>query len=870
MQNVTSAELTGYIIGWSSRLTTQHNHATARRIKPFTYRSLILLLILSCAWGIFGILTKVHVAVEAAIMGVAAMILLLMSCVTDRVNHLQYIATAAGASSLIAGLTIHVVGETPWSEGEPLLVYLSISVFVYQRLPVPLIIRCILAVSFLLLHVLVTVIFFITDELELSAIGIVLVVVAVIVNVSCLWETCCYEVYSKATFVTLGKTLHLRQQVNVEEELIETLELHDQCKEASPPSVITAVKLIGLSSMPPEHVVQDVCTKLTQTLTEQKIRISGNCLLLLGSCVNVNEHVKACTYLNNAFLSDTKCAIAVHIETVSCVQCLLPAQLLNVETATMQLAGCSDNLVISYRVFEVLSTDDFYIIGPKDDEPVVYYEITNVKNDSNSSLLLTTLSTTNESKLWKTLERRSCYIAANNIPTTFDSKDATPFIIMYPEIPLPSCASPRVSSINHFNDLLTDTHWDMRGAFYVPQYYPLVNWFTIYLLTDKAKETPYILKNSAAIHMIMVLLLAFMVTFLSCVEVWPIWYSIIIMVALLNVVLLTVVAYLVFIYRYTHHGPLVNWTVFIILNFTAIMLIGIPSHINENSSNCVGDIMCILVLLLVQLLPVRYWLVKSIMILAVSSGYIIYSRFQNDNCDIGLISILWSTVLLITSLRNSHLSINLLLAAHQLYHNQHNVLLEARTRCNRLLLNLVPSHILPLLGQFHCYVRSHAEAGLLIIEHANCNEFKKEMEQLMEKYTNLKVCISEMNYTVIMSDKQHLTQLLDLSINIINTMDIPIKMAMHSGITFEVLLGGTHYQLCGNVVNECQNILLIVKTGQILLTGNVYELTGQLPTAKLFGTRKILDTELALYSIRRQVLVGLPDVGRRLTAHTIN
>lgn len=38
---------------------------------------------------------------------------------------------------------------------------------------------------------------------------------------SCLWETWCHEIYSKATFAMLGKTLHSRQQLNVEEELSE-------------------------------------------------------------------------------------------------------------------------------------------------------------------------------------------------------------------------------------------------------------------------------------------------------------------------------------------------------------------------------------------------------------------------------------------------------------------------------------------------------------------------------------------------------------------------------------------------------------------------------------------------------------------------
>ena len=867
-------ELTGFIFGWGPQLTANHNHATARRIKPFTYRLLILLLILSSAWGIFGIRAKIHIAVGAGIMGVASLILSLMSCVTDHVNHLQYITTAAGASSLIASLTIHVVGEAPWSEGEPLLVYLPISVFIYQCLPVSLIIKCVLAVSFLLLHIMVAAIFFIRDKLELGVIGILLIGVAVIVNVLCLWEACCYEVYSKATFATLGETLHHRQQLNDEEELLDTLELCDQQTEASAPSIITAVELNGLSGMPPEHIVQEICTKLTKTLTKQKIRISGNYLLLLGSCDNVNEHVKACTYLNHTSLPNVKCAIAVHIEAVSCVDCLLPAQLLNAETTTMQLAGYSDGLVISNSVFEALSADDFYINGPKSDRPVIYYEIADVKNGSNSSLVLTTLSTTKESKLWKTLERRSHYTAANcilTLKTIFDSKDTSPFIIMYPEMPSLSRSSPRVSSTNI--DLLTNTHWDMRGAFYVPHYYPLFNWFILHLLTvnsiDKAKESP-MLRNTAALHMIMVMLLAFMVTFMRCLELWPTLYLIILMMALLSIVLLTVVAYLVFIYRYIHHALLVNWAVFIILSITAIMLIGIPLHSNEHLSKCNSDIMCILILLLVQFLPIRYWLVKSTMISAISFGYIIYSRSLNDshsNCDIGLVSILWSTIVLIMCQRDSHLAINLLLAAYKLYHNQCNLVVEARTRCNQLLLTLVPLHIFPLLGLCHCHVKSHAKAGILIIEHANHNRFTKEIIKLMETYTNMRLCISKMNYTVIMSGTQHLTQLLDLSFKIMNTVDVPIKMAMHCGIIFEVLLGGINYQLCGNAVNECQNILLIVETGQLLLTSNVYKLTGQVPTVKPF-TRQISNTELVLYPMRRQVFVGSSNVARRLTVHT--
>ena len=80
-----------------------------------------------------------------------------------------------------------MVGEKQWSEGEPILVHLPIAVFVYYCLPVSLIIKCILVVSFLMLHVLVAIIFLIRDELELSVIDIVLLVVAVIVNISCLW-----------------------------------------------------------------------------------------------------------------------------------------------------------------------------------------------------------------------------------------------------------------------------------------------------------------------------------------------------------------------------------------------------------------------------------------------------------------------------------------------------------------------------------------------------------------------------------------------------------------------------------------------------------------------------------------------------------
>ena len=863
------AEMTRFIFGWSSQLTAQHSHATARRIKPFTYRSLILLLILSCAWGIFGIHTavdtgEIHVVSGAGIVGVASLILLLMSCVANHVNHLQFIATAAGASSLIAGLTVYVLGERQWSEGEPLLVYLPIALFVYCCLPVSLIIKWILVVSFLLLHILVAVIFLIRDDLELSVMDVVLLVVAVIVNISCLWATCCHEVYSRATFATLGKTLHLRQQVNVEEELIEKLELCGQHKQVSRPSIVTVVKLTGSSGMPPEDIVQDICTKLTQTLTEQKMRIIGNCMLLLGSCDNISEHVKACIYLYHASLTDTRCAIAIHIQAVSCAHCLLPAQLLNAETAAMQLAGYSDKLIISNGVFELLSTDDFYINGPKGEEPVMYYEITNVKSGSDSSLVLATLFTTNESKLWKMLERRSHYIAEDSIPkleTIFDNKDASPFVIMYPRMPSLSHASPRVtSSTNNLNNLLTNTNWDMRGAYYIAQYYPLFNWFTLHLLmanpADKEKERPSILRNTATLHMIMVLLLTFMVTFLRCVESWPTWYLIILMVAVLSIVLLTMVAYLVFIYRYSRHVLIVNWTVFIILNITGIMLIGIPSNDNENLSTCIDDVMCMLILLMVPFLPIRYWLVKSTVISAISVCYIIYSRSENDShhCDIGLVSILWSTLLLIMCQRDSHLSINLLLAAHQLHRNQHNVVRETRIRCNQLLLTLVPSHILPLLGRYHCFAKSHANAGLLIIEHADCNEFKKESTKLMEKYTNLSLCISEMNYTVIMSDKQYLTQLLNLSVDIVNNVDVPIKMAMHCGTIFEVLLG-VHYQLCGNVVNECQNILLIVETGQILLTGDVHKLTGQMSTAKPFGTRQILDTELMLYSIRRQVAI---------------
>ena len=662
----------------------------------------------------------------------------------------------------------------------------------------------------------------------------------------------------------LGENLHLRQQVNVEEELIEKLELCSQHKEASRPLIITVVQLTGSSGMPPDDIIQNICTKLTKTLTEQKMRISGNCMLLLGSCDNISEHVKACTYLYHASLTDIRCTIAIHFQAVSCVNCLLPAQLLSAETAAMQLAGYSDKLIISNSVFELLSTDDFYINGPKGEEPVMYYEITNVKSGSDSSLVLSTLFTTNESKLWKMLERRSHYIAKDYTPkleTIFDNKDASPFVIMYPQMPSLSRTSPRVtSSTNNLNNLLTNTNWDMRGAYYIAQYYPLFNWFTLHLLmtnpTDKEKERPSILRNTAALHMIMILLLTFMVTFLRCVESWPTWYLIMLMVAVLSIVLLTMVAYLVFIYRYNHHVLLVDWTVFIILNITALMLIGIPSHNNENLSNCIDDVMCMLTLLMVPFLPIRYWLVKSTMISAISFGYTIYSRSENDphHCDIGLISILWSTLLLIMCQRDSHLSINLLLAAHQLHHNQRNVVHETRIRCNQLLLTLVPSHVLPLLGQYHCFVKSHANAGLLIIEHDDCNKFKKESAKLMEKYTNLSLCISEMKYTVVMSGKQYLTQLLNLSVDIVNAVDTPIKMAMHCGTIFEALLG-VHYQLCGSIVNECQNILLIAETGQILLTGDVYKLTGQMSIAKLFDTRQILDTELMLYSIRRQVAI---------------
>ena len=841
----------GYIIGWSSRLTAQHNHATARKIKPLTYRSLFLVLILSCAWGILGIRmhARIHLVVGAAIMGVASLILLLITCVTNHTNRLQYIATAVGASSLIAGLSTHVLGETPWSEGEPLLVYLPISVFVYQCLPISLIVKCALAMPFLLLHVLVAVIFYIMDTSELSVLKIVLIGVAVVINISCCWETCCREVYSKATFTMLGKTLHIRQQLNVEEELSEMVESCDHC--ASAPSVVTAVKFIDVFSMPLEQTVQDVCTKLTQTIARQKVRIDGNCVLLSGSCDDVNEHVKACIYFNQTCSSDMRCAIAVHIGTVNCTHCLLPAQLLNVETATMQLAGCTtDKLVISNRVFEVLSTEDFYINGPKGDDPVIYYEITNVKNASNSSLVLTTLSTAILSKLWKILEKRSRYTAPGYVPvleTVFDSKDVSPFTIMYPEVPSPSRVSPRVSAVNNLNDLLTDTHWDMRGAFYVPRYYPMFNWFTLHLITANSTDKPCILRNTGTLDMVMVLLLAFMVTFLRGVELWLTWYSIILMIALLNTVFLTMVAYLVIIYRCTQHITIVKWIVSIILNITAIMLIVIL----KNLSNCIDDIMCIIILLLVQFLPLKYWLVKSVMILGISIGHIIYSRSQNDsNCYVGLVSILWLTVVLITCLRESHLSVNLLVVAHQLYHTQYNVILEARRRCNHLLLSLVPSHVLPLLGKYHCYVKLHAKAGLLIIEHVNCNDLNREIAKLLEKYTNLSLCINEMNCTVIMSGTEHLTKLLNLSANIINAIDVPIKMAVHCGNIYEILLGGIHYQLCGNVVNECQNILSIAETRHILLTGDVYKITGQVSTVKLFGTRQIMDTKLVLYSLR--------------------
>ena len=863
----------GYIIGWSSQLTAQHNHATARKIKPLMHRSLFLLLILSCAWGILGVRThaRIHLVVGAGIMGVASLILLLITCVTDRTNHLQYIATAVGASSLIAGLSTHVLGETPWSEGEPLLVYLPISVFVYQCLPISLTVKCALAMPFLLLHILMAVIFYIMDTSELSAFKIVLIGVAMVINISCWWETCCREVYSKATFAMLGKTLQSRQQLKVEEELSEMVESCDHCNKTSAPTVLTAIKFIDVSSMPSEQTVQDACTKLTQTLTGQKARINGNCILLLGSCDDVNEHVKACTYFKQTCSSDMRYAIAIHIGTVNCMHCLLPAQLLNVETATMQLAGCTaDNLVISNRVFEVLASEDFYINGPKGDDPVIYYEITNVKNASNSSLVLTTLSTPNLSKLWKILEQRSHYIAPGYIPvleTVFDSKDYSPFTIMYPEVPSPSRVSPRVSAVNNLNDLLTNTHWDMRGAFYAPQYYPMLNWFTLHLLTSNSTNKPWILRNTAALDMVMVLLLAFMVTFLRCVELWPKWYPIILMIALLNTVFLTMVAYLVIIYRCTRHITAVKWIVFIILNIAAIMLIAIL----KNLSNCIGDIMCIMVLLLVQFLPLKHWLIKSVMTLGISIGHIIYSRSQNEsNCYGGLVSILWLTVLLITCLRESHLSVNLLVVAHRLYHTQCNAVLEARRKCNHLLLSLVPSHILPLLGKYRCYVKLHAKAGLLIIEHADCDEFNREIAKLLEKYTDLSLCINEINCTVIMTGTEHLTKLLNLSTNIINAIDIPIKMAVHCGNIYEILLGGIHYQLCGNVVNECQNILSIAETGHILLTGDIYEITGQVFTVKMFGTRQIMDTELVLYSMKRQVFINLPENASELTTHTTN
>lgn len=200
------------------------------------------------------------------------------------------------------------------------------------------------------------------------------------------------------------------------------------------------------------------------------------------------------------------------------MHCLLPAQLLNAETATMQLAGCTaDKLVTSNEVFEVLSTENFYINGPKGDDPVIYYEITNVKNASNSSLVSTTLSTSNLSKLWKILEKRSCYIFPGYIPileTVFDNKDASPFTIMYPEVPSLSRVSSRVSAVNN---LPTNTHWDMTGAFYVPRCYPMFNWFTLHLLIGNSTNKPYILRNTAVLDMVMVLLLAFMVTFLRCV-----------------------------------------------------------------------------------------------------------------------------------------------------------------------------------------------------------------------------------------------------------------------------------------------------------------------------------------------------------------
>lgn len=845
---------------------------------------MFLLITLSCAWGVSGpVLDKTHLVPGAGFMGVASLILLLMSCLTNRANHLQYIATATGASSLIASLTIHVIGEVPWSEGEPLLVYLPISVLVYQCLPISLMVKSILAISFLLLHILVTVIFYIRDNLELNIIEIILIGVGVIVNISCLWETCCCEIYSKATFVTLGKILHCRQQINIEKELLEILQSCAQGKRTHVPSVITAVKFISLPGMLPEYIVQDVCTKLTQTLTKQKVRITDNYLLLLGSCDDVNEHiVNAWNYLKCTCLSDIKCAIAVHVEEISYADCLLPAQLLNAETVTMKLVKCTDKVVISNSVLELLSTENFNINGPTDDEPTVYYEITSIKNDW--SMVSTTLSTTNEAKLLTVLEKRFHHMAPEFIPkleTVFDSKNTT-FIIMYPEIPLHN--SPRVSPINNPNELLTNISWDMRSAFYVPRYYPMFNWFILHFLTAansirKDIGNPGILRNTEALHMMMASSLAFVVTFLRCVELWPSWYLVMMMVALLSIALLTTVAYLVFTYRYTHLASVVNWIVFIILNTIAIMLMVIPSQNNEILSNCVGDITCIVVMLLIQFLPIRYWLVKSAIISAVSVGYITYSRSHNDshNCDLGLVSILWSTVLLITCQRDLHMSINLLLAAHHLYHTQYEVLFEARAEYNQILLTLLPSHILPMVGQHCCYTRSHATAGLLIIEHTNCNDFKRETTQLMEKYRNVSLCISEMNYTVIMSDDhsskslhpQHLTQLLDLSINIINTVDGPIKMAIHYGEVVEVLLGGIHYQLCGNVVNECQNILLIAKTSQILLTSDAYKLTGQEPTIKLLGTKQILGTEMVLYSIKRQVYISLSDVAKQLTEHTI-
>lgn len=93
------------------------------------------------------------------------------------------------------------------------------------------------------------------------------------------------------------------------------------------------------------------------------------------------------------------------------------------------------------------------------------------------------------------------------------------------------------------------------------------------------------------------------------------------------------------------------------------------------------------------------------------------------------------------------------------------------------------------------YVKLHAKAGLVITEHADCmcNELSREIAKVLEKYTNLSLCINEMNCTVIMSGTEHLTKLLDLSANIINAIDIPIKMAIYTVVTYTMYSIRQHY-----------------------------------------------------------------------------